>query len=108
MKNRTNDFINQTEDNNPTDNATQNIVNTEKLAVAKAGDKLNEEGKKSVIKTKDNCEDAPNGIMAAFSAGTKPVMVVDLIEPTDEIIKMLFVNPLSSLLEVKELLSHEL
>ena len=54
------------------------------------------------------CEDAPNGIMAAFSAGTKPVMVVDLIEPTDEIIKMLFVNPLSSLLEVKELLSHEL
>ena len=36
MKNRTNDFINQNEDNNPTDKATQNVVDTEKLAVAKA------------------------------------------------------------------------
>ena len=62
VKNRTNDFINQTEDNNPTDKATQNIVDTEKLAVAKTGDKLNEEGKKSVIKTKDNFEKAKNNI----------------------------------------------
>ena len=62
VKNRTNDFINQTEDNNPTDKATQNIVDTEKLAVAKAGDKLNEEGQKSVIKTKDNFEKAKNNI----------------------------------------------
>ena len=62
VKNRTNDFINQNEDNNPTDKATQNVVDTEKLAVAKAGDKFNEEGKKSVIKTKDNFEKAKNNI----------------------------------------------
>ena len=62
VKNRTNDFINQTEDKNPTDKATQNVVDTEKLAVAKVGDKLNEEGKKSVIKTKDNFEKAKNNI----------------------------------------------
>ena len=62
VKNRTNDFINQNEDYNPTDKATQNIVNTEKIAVAKAGDKLNEEGKKSVIKTKDNFEKAKNNV----------------------------------------------
>ena len=62
VKNRTNDFINQNEDYNPTDKATQNIVNTEKIAVAKAGDKLNEEGKKSVIKTKENFEKAKSNI----------------------------------------------
>ena len=62
VKNRTNDFINQNEDNNPTDKATQNVVDTEKLAVAKAGDKFNEEGKKSVIKTKENFERVKNNI----------------------------------------------
>lgn len=62
VKNRTDDFVKSNEDNNPTDKATQNIVNTEKLAVAKAGDKLNEEGKKSVIKTKENFEKAKNNI----------------------------------------------
>ena len=62
VKNRTNDFINQDENYNPTDKATQNIVNTEKIAVAKAGDKLNEEGKKSVIKTKENFEKAKSNI----------------------------------------------
>ena len=35
VKNRTNDFINSNEDSNPTDTATQNIVDTEKIAVAK-------------------------------------------------------------------------
>ena len=62
VKNRTNDFIKQNEDNNLTDKATQNIVDTEKLAVAKAGDKFNEEGKKSVIKTKENFEKAKSNI----------------------------------------------
>ena len=62
VKNRTNDFINQNEDYNPTDKATQNIVDTEKIAVAKAGDKLNEEGKKSVIKTKENFEKAKSNL----------------------------------------------
>ena len=62
VKNRTKDFINQNEDYNPTDKATQNIVNTGKIAVAKAGDKLNEEGKKSVIKTKENFEKAKGNI----------------------------------------------
>ena len=62
VKNRTNDFVSSSEENNPTDKATQNIVDTEKMAVAKAGDKLNEEGKKSVIKTKENFEKAKNNI----------------------------------------------
>lgn len=62
VKNRTNDFINSNEDSNPTDTATQNIVDTEKIAVAKAGDKFNEEGKKSVIKTKENFEKAKSNI----------------------------------------------
>lgn len=62
VKNRTNDFINSNEDSNPTDTATQNIVDTEKIAVAKAGDKFNEEGKKSVIKTKENFEKAKSSI----------------------------------------------
>lgn len=62
VKNRTNDFINSNEDSNPTDTATQNIVDIEKIAVAKAGDKFNDEGKKSVIKTKENFEKAKNSI----------------------------------------------
>lgn len=62
VKNRTNDFINSSEDSNPTDKATQNIVDTEKIAVAKVGDKFNEEGKKSVIKTKENFEKAKSSI----------------------------------------------
>lgn len=62
VKNRTNDFINSNENSNPTDTATQNIVDTEKIAVAKAGDKFNEEGKKSVIKTKENFEKAESNI----------------------------------------------
>ena len=62
VKNRTNDFVTQNEENNPTDKATQNVVDTGKLATAKAGDKFNEEGKKSVIKTKENFEKAKNNI----------------------------------------------
>ena len=50
-------------------------------------------------------EDAPNGILAAHRAGAKPVMVIDCVQPTDEIKKKLFVRPLNSLKEVKELIS---
>ncbi len=52
------------------------------------------------------CEDAPNGILAAYSAGTKPVMIIDLIEPTDEIRKLLFVKPLNTLAKVKEIINN--
>ena len=62
VKNRADDFVSPNEENNPTDKATQNIVDTGKIATAKAGDKFNEEGKKSVIKTKENFEKAKNNI----------------------------------------------
>ena len=62
VKNRTDNFVSSSEENNPTDKATQNIIDTEKIAVAKAGDKLNEEGKKSVIKTKENKKKIKNNI----------------------------------------------
>ena len=52
------------------------------------------------------CEDAPNGILAAYSAGAKPVMIIDLIEPTDEVKKLLFVNPLNSLNQVKDIIDN--
>ncbi len=40
-----------------------------------------------------NCiavEDSPNGIMAAYRAGLKPVMVPDLTQPDEELKKLLF------------------
>lgn len=40
-----------------------------------------------------NCiavEDSPNGIMSAYSAGLKPVMVPDLTQPDEELKKLLF------------------
>ena len=46
-------------------------------------------------------EDAPNGIIAAHRAGAKPVMVIDCIQPTEEIKKKLFTKPLNSLKEVQ-------
>jgi len=49
-------------------------------------------------------EDAPNGIIAAHAAGTKPIMIVDYIQPTDEVRGMLFAEPLDSLSEVIEIL----
>lgn len=51
------------------------------------------------------CEDAPNGIIAAYRSGAKPIMVVDRIEPTDEIRSLLFVKPLNSLTQVQEIIS---
>ena len=50
------------------------------------------------------CEDAPNGIIAAYRSGAKPVMVIDRIEPTDEIKNLLFVEPLNSLTQVQEII----
>jgi len=52
-------------------------------------------------------EDSLNGIIAAYRAGAKPIMVVDCIEPTDEIRSMLFVEPLNSLVEVQEMLEKK-
>jgi len=49
-------------------------------------------------------EDSLNGIIAAYKAGTNPIMVVDCVEPTDEIRSMLCTNPLNSLVEVKRIL----
>jgi len=46
-------------------------------------------------------EDSKNGILAAYRAGTKPVMVIDCIQPTPEIEKMLVIPPLKSLTEVQ-------
>ena len=48
-------------------------------------------------------EDSPNGIRSAFSAGLKPVMIPDLIDPTDEILDMLH-SKLLNLNEVVNLL----
>lgn len=53
------------------------------------------------------CEDAPNGIISAFRAGAKPVMIIDRIEPTDEIRNLLFVEPLNSLTQVQDIISNE-
>ncbi len=49
-------------------------------------------------------EDSPNGIKSAFSAQLKPVMIPDLIEPTEEILGILH-SKLTNLYEVIQLLS---
>ena len=49
-------------------------------------------------------EDSPNGIISAYRAKTNPVMVIDCIEPTQEIIELLYTTPLISLREVQNLL----
>lgn len=50
-------------------------------------------------------EDSPNGITSAFRAGLNPIMIPDLIQPDDNINKMLF-RKFTSLLEVIELLDN--
>ena len=52
------------------------------------------------------CEDAPNGILAAYSAEAKPIMIIDLIEPKDDVKKLLFINPLNSLNQVKDIIDN--
>lgn len=51
-------------------------------------------------------EDSPNGIRSAFSAGLKPIMIPDLIEPTKEIIDLLH-SKLANLNEVINLLDSK-
>lgn len=48
-------------------------------------------------------EDSLNGIRSAFAAGMKPIMVPDLVLPTEEITPLLY-KKFSSLLEVKAFL----
>ena len=41
----------------------------------------------------ENCivfEDSINGIKAAYNAGMKPIMVPDMVEPTEEILPMIY------------------
>ncbi len=55
-----------------------------------------------------NClalEDSPTGILSAWRAGMKPVMIPDLMEPDDETVGRLFAR-LASLREVIPLLEH--
>lgn len=53
------------------------------------------------------CEDAPNGIVAAYRARTKPIMIIDRIEPTNEVMQLLFVKPLNTLIQVQEIISNK-
>lgn len=53
----------------------------------------------------ENCiavEDSPNGILAAYRAGLKPVMVPDLTQPDEELVKYLYgcVKSLSGLRDI--------
>jgi beta-phosphoglucomutase-like phosphatase (HAD superfamily) len=57
----------------------------------------------------ENCiavEDSPNGIRSAYGAGIKAAMVPDLIEPDEDIEKLLY-RKFASLLELKEFLANE-
>lgn len=49
-------------------------------------------------------EDSPNGILSAYHAGMKPLMVPDLVAPDAEIRKILF-KEFTTLLEVRDFLS---
>ena len=51
-------------------------------------------------------EDSPNGIISAFTAGCKPVMVPDLTEP-DDMLKPLLYECVPSLADVIKILESE-
>lgn len=51
-------------------------------------------------------EDSINGIKAAYSAGTKPIMIPDIVMPTDEILPMIY-RKYTSLDQAVELLIGE-
>ncbi|MGB8453740.1 MAG: HAD family phosphatase [Anaerocolumna sp.] len=50
-------------------------------------------------------EDSPNGIKSAYSAGMKPIMVPDLIQPDEELKKLLY-GKFDSLVEVRKYLQN--
>ena len=50
-------------------------------------------------------EDSPNGILSAFAAGCKPIMIPDLTEP-DELLKPFLYQQVSSLREVIPILAN--
>lgn len=49
-------------------------------------------------------EDSPNGIRSAFRAGMMPLMVPDLVPPTDDLLPMVY-RQFNDLLEVRDFLS---
>ncbi|HEY5563695.1 MAG TPA: HAD-IA family hydrolase, partial [Clostridiaceae bacterium] len=48
-------------------------------------------------------EDSRNGILSAYNAGLKPIMIPDLVQPTEEIENLLY-GKFSNLLEVIDFL----
>lgn len=50
-------------------------------------------------------EDSANGVLSAYSAGLKPIMIPDLVQPSEEIEKLLY-SKYSNLLEVIDFLSE--
>lgn len=67
----------------------------------KAGELIGADPQQTLI-----CEDSFSGIIGAYSAKMKPVMVIDQLEPTDEIAKLTYAIG-NSLFDVMELIKKE-